>query len=359
MMRKKPLFLIVALMLAASVTHAGTGSDAPFSAGVTAGVATPVKGSGFFAGIRPSAGIDIAVRPLPFFGVGLEAFWSVNTSSWPAAVHSSTAFDHSYMGLYGSFDFLRLTRLPRRFGAGVEAGAGWGHRYNSGHVGDHNFFASRLGLFLNYDFAGCMSLVLRPGFLWNMSDAGVSNSSAAYSASRCAFMLQAGLRYRFGRPFATVARYDATQVGGLNSEINHLRARLDSIENVLDARPRVIREEAVDNGGGTVYDIFFHSGSDRVTADQMPNVERIAAHLNRNPATRVVIEGYASSDGAPDNNRQLAERRAREVARLLVERWQIEPRRITARGEGIGHLFAEESWNRVCVCTIKTATQTK
>lgn len=45
--------------------------------------------------------------------------------------------------------------------------------------------------------------------------------------------------------------------------------------------------------------------------------------------------------------------RAESVKTALVNRYKIPESRIVAEGEGIGHMFAEDSWNRVSICTIE------
>lgn len=342
------------ILIALSATLGAFASDdgrAALSVDVNIGMATPLKGGS----TRPTLSVGALIRPVSYLGLGVEAMWGINTSRWPRMVHSSTAFDNSYIGAYGQLDILSLAaRSSSPWSLGIEAGAGWGHDYRSGLVADHNYFATRAGLFAGYELSRSFAIVLRPSFIWNMSDANVAGSSAAYSASRCAFMLQAGLRYNFGRRLVSCRPYDAAAVVGLNSEINTLRARVDSLSTELDKRPAVIREEAVDNAGGTVYDIFFRAGSASVEPDQMPNIERIAVRLKQNATSDVLIQGYASPDGSTDSNLQLARQRANSIARLLKDRYKIAPARIRAVGEGVGNIFSEESWNRVAVCTIRS-----
>ena len=99
--------------------------------------------------------------------------------------------------------------------------------------------------------------------------------------------------------------------------------------------------------------IFFKVGSSNITADQKPNVEMIAAYMNNHPKSKVVIKGYASPEGNEEFNIRLAQKRAESVKDALIKRYKIAADRITAEGEGIGHMFSEESWNRVSICTLE------
>lgn len=373
--------ILTSLMLSASIldTTAREAYERPafgsnWSGGVAFGVVSPVKGHAFFPNMRPTVGINLDKRLTPAFALGIESFTAFNTSRWPGAVHSPTAFDNLYLGVYGSFDFMTLGRsacesLP--FGFGVQAGCGWGHDFRSGKVADHNFFATKAGLFFNFRLSPRFAVTLSPSFVWDMSDARTSASSAAYSASRAAFQLQAGVRYSFGNSFVCPALYDAAQVDALNGQINSLRANLDTerrnaadanaradrltleLKDLKDRKPEVVKEIAVDNRQGTVLDVFFGRGSATIMPDQMPNVERIASYLKNHPGSSVVIKGYASRDGNAEANMRLATRRAEAVKAQLISRYKIAPARISASGAGIGDLFEEESWNRVSVCTLK------
>lgn len=118
------------------------------------------------------------------------------------------------------------------------------------------------------------------------------------------------------------------------------------------SRPaQVVKEKSTDLS--SVRYIFFKVGSSNITADQKPNVEMIAAYMNNHPKSKVVIKGYASPEGNEEFNIRLAQKRAESVKDALIKRYKIAADRITAEGEGIGHMFSEESWNRVSICTLE------
>lgn len=85
----------------------------------------------------------------------------------------------------------------------------------------------------------------------------------------------------------------------------------------------------------------------------MPNVEMIASYLKNHKGSKVVIKGYASPEGNLEFNQKLAANRAESVKKALINKYKISADRITAEGEGIGHMFTEDSWNRVSICTIE------
>jgi len=374
-MKKLTLWLLLT-MCAVTMTgqvYKRAGLADNWSAGIWAGAASPIKGHSFFGNIRPTAGLDLEKRLTPAFGLGAEAVFGFNTSRWPGLTHSHTVLDRSYLGIYGSLDFISLTGdacAIRPLNFGLKAGCGWGHDFMSGPAAGHSFFATKAGLFINFNISPRITLSLAPSMIWDMSDSPSSASSASFNARRAVFNMQAGLRYRFGRGFECVAMYDGSQIDALNGQINSLRAGLDKsaaaakaaeehaaqlaaqLTECQNRKPEIIKEVTVDNRMNTVLDVFFLIGSSTVTADQMPNVERIAIFLKNHPDSKVVIKGYASRDGNREFNERLASLRAEAVKSILIKRYRIAPTRIDASGAGIGDLFEEDSWNRVSVCTI-------
>lgn len=366
--------MLAALSMSGREAIARTGFSDNWGVGVDAGLVSPLKGHSFFGNMRPTAGVSLEKRVLPSFSLGTEAVFGFNTSRLPGAVHSSTAFDNSYLGVYGSVDFLSLSGSAcavRPVAFGISAGCGWGHDFHSGILSGHSYFATKAGVFVRFNITRQLALSLAPSVMWDMSDARTSGSSASYSRRHGAFMLQAGLRYNFGPGFDCPPLYDPAKIDNLNGQINTLRAECDRASEAAaaaDARaerlaaelaelkarkPEIVKEEAVNNRLNTVLDVFFLLGSSKITADQLPNVERIAAYLKNHSKAHVVIKGYASRDGNRESNLILAEKRALAVKNELIKRYGIAPARITASGAGIGDFFEEDSWNRVSVCTLE------
>ena len=78
----------------------------------------------------------------------------------------------------------------------------------------------------------------------------------------------------------------------------------------------------------------------------------VASYLKSHKDSKVVVKGYASQDGPKALNEKLAAARAESVKAMLVKKYGIAADRITAEGEGIGHMFSENDWNRVSICTV-------
>ena len=344
-----------------------------WSIGLDGGVTTPMSHHAFFGSMRGVAGLHIGTQITPVFGVGAEGFFGVNTSSWNGP-HSSTAFDNSYVGVYGTVDLFNLFGgyqcAVRPFSIEAVAGAGWGHDYyaKSDGVDDWNYFGTKVGLNFNFNVSQHVTVALKPSINWNMGG-DFDQSSAAYDVNKATFNLMAGVTYRFGDGFKCVRPYDQAEVDALNGQVNELREAVAATAAAADAatleaanlaaqlqacqnkKPEVVKE--VTNQYNSVRFVFFKVGSYAITADQMPNVEMIAEYMANHPKSKVVIKGYASPEGNYYFNVKLAQNRAEAVKNSLVKRYKISPDRIIAEGEGIGNMFEEASWNRVSVCTLE------
>lgn len=375
---KKTLLLLAATaatVLGAQAQDAlrQTNFGSNWSIGLDGGVVTPMSHSAFFGSMRPVVGMHIQKQISPVFGIGVEGQFGINTSSWKGRVHSSTAFDNSYVGAYGTVNLFNLLGgypcQTRPFDIDVVAGAGWGHDYiNQANGSDWNYFATKVGLNFNFNVSQNVTLAIKPAITWDMSDAKISQTSAGYDRNKAVFSVQAGVTYKFGDGFQCVQPYDQAEVDALNARINELRAQAQNSQAEADAnaakiaelqaaltaaqnRPAQVIKETSTNLESVRF-VFFKIGSSVITADQMPNVVMIADYMKNHPNAKVEIKGYASQDGNLDFNIKLAQRRAESVKNTLIKKYGIAADRIKAEGQGIGHMFKEESWNRVSICTL-------
>lgn len=344
-----------------------------FSIGVNGGVTTPMANHPFFKSMRPVVGVTVDKMVTPTFGVGVESLFGINTSPF-TGVHSSTAFDNSYVGVFGKVDLFNLFGgyqcMTRPFTIEAIAGGGWGHDYvNLANGDDWNYFVTKAGLNFRINTSDHVSINIQPSVMFNMNGTRISQTALGFSRNAANFTLTAGVSYRFGDGFTCVQPYNQAEVDALNAEINALRSAVADatvmtaaaeataadlaaqLQACKDKKPEVIKE--VSNTLNSVRYIFFRNGSATITADQQPNVEMIAAYLNKRPGSKVVIKGYASKDGNYEFNMKLAQRRAEAVKTALMKRYKIAADRIVAEGQGIGEMFSEESWNRVSICTLE------
>lgn len=376
----KKVILTAALAVGSMAAASAQVIEAPgffdnWSAGVKGGVTTPLSQHPFFKSMRPVVGLEIGKQVTPAFRVGAESMFGINTST-VSGPRSKTAFDDSYVGAYGAVDLFNLFGgypcQTRPFTIEAQAGAGWGHKFETS-IKDENYFATKAGLNFNFNVSDNVTINVSPSVIWDMTSENVNQSSASYDVNRANFNIMAGVTYHFGgNSFNCVRPYDQTEVDALNGTINDLRGMVDAqvaenaalaattadlagqVEYLKSQKPKVIEKVKVTQDLKSVRYIFFKIGSSAIGADQQPNVEMIAAYLNNHPGSNVVIKGYASKDGPEELNLRLAQQRAESVKTALMKRYKIPASRIKAEGCGIGDMFDEESWNRVAICVLDT-----
>jgi len=233
--------------------------------------------------------------------------------------------------------------------------------------------ANNLLLFTNYD--GDPEVAA--------SGAGIGGSSSVgfdYCGVPATRQYALGINLTFGTDNAAPARVNTAELENLNGQINTLRNQLDNAERELaNARQNVANQQNLvnqlrDQNGQLQRDlkncqdsksgmidkslqymtilVHFPVNKTAVSADQQPNVERIAAYMKSHPEATCTINGYASKEGPKDINIKLANGRAASVKDMLVKKYGIAANRINAQGQGISNMFDELSWNRVSICEI-------
>jgi len=98
--------------------------------------------------------------------------------------------------------------------------------------------------------------------------------------------------------------------------------------------------------GGSGYEvnltILFRMNSAEVLAEGKRQLDELGKALKGAKASeRYVIEGYASSEGPPDFNQQLSERRARSVLDQIVRIGAVQAHQCSATGKGISEPVME------------------
>lgn len=343
-----------------------------WSIGIHAGVTTPLTHSAFFPNMRATWGLGIGKQLTPFFGMGVEAMTSINTTA------SKTAFDNTNVSLLTSVNLSNLFAgywgTPRLFEIETVAGLGWLHYAQNGD-GDRNSISSKLGLNFNFNLgeAKAWTIGIKPALVYDLNACGERN--VGFNANRAAWEITAGLKYHFrcsnGKHHISFAKlYDQAEVDSLNEQVNNLRqTNVDQEAELTAANQRnaeleqqladcknqgpVIVTDTITSHKKTLESVVtFRQGGVSVVASQTPNVERIATYLKNHEKATVSIKGYASPEGKAEVNARIAQQRADAVKSLLVKRYKIAENRITAEGQGVGNMFEEPDWNRVSICTI-------
>lgn len=382
MKKMKKVTILVAAALAvtslsvnAQKAYEGTRFLDNWYVGVKGGVTTPTAHSAFWRNMRAETGIELGKQITPVLGVSFEGLTGINTSM------SKTAFDDLNLGLLGKINlnnlFCGYNGQPRLFEVEGIAGFGWGHDFmNSGYGSDLSYMVSRFGASFNFNLGEekAWAVNIRPAIVYRMD----GDRAQMLNVNKSKIEILAGVTYRFassnGKHYMTIQKpYNQAEVNSLNESINALRAenaRKEEALNAKEAENARLAKELTDlkNAPKEVQTIVqnthskslesvvtFRQGKTAISADQVPNVERIATYMKNNPKSTVSIKGYASPEGSAEVNARVAQQRADAVKNMLISKYKISASRIKAEGQGVGDMFSEPDWNRVSIATLNEA----
>ncbi|MGB5446496.1 MAG: OmpA family protein [Psychromonas sp.] len=124
----------------------------------------------------------------------------------------------------------------------------------------------------------------------------------------------------------------------------------DGVIEARDKCPNTVVGEQINNNGCGIASvqvlekelmINFENGSYSVAAEFLPEIEGLANTMKEYPETQLTIEGHTSKQGSAEYNSRLSRQRAEAIKEILVSRFAIDKKRITAVGYGFEHLLAE------------------
>ena len=349
-----------------------------WSVGVMGGTIIPTKNNDIPDDFRATYGVELSKQITPVWGMTAQVMATNNVTASPTLIDAATV--HALGRINVNNLFWGYKGSPRPFEVEVAFGMGYGRNFYTGNKGDDDYITAKGGLNLNFNLGEekAWTVSLRPAIVVAQENVA-ANTGAFMKLDNSDLELTAALVYHFnnksnGKRYMTYIRaYDQAEVDGLNAQINDLRAELEgkkaevaretaqvrSLQNQLnDCRNRkpVVEKEIITSSTKSLEQtVTFRQGKTTVDAAQLPNVERVATFLKNHKNATVTIKGYASPEGSAEINERIAKERAEAVKTILVEKYNISAKRITAEGQGVGNMFSEPDWNRVSICTIVEA----
>ncbi|NDV79592.1 OmpA family protein [Dysgonomonas sp. 511] len=157
--------------------------------------------------------------------------------------------------------------------------------------------------------------------------------------------------------FSEALLMDQGLIDDLNSQINKLRQENARLAQRPESCPECKQEtkivkEIVKEGGSFVSNVvFFRLGSANIDKNQEVSIFNTAKYLQDNPDAKVKIVGFADrKTGNPTINMKLSEKRAKNVANALINKYNINSNRVTVEWKGdTEQPYAENAWNRVAI----------
>ena len=148
-------------------------------------------------------------------------------------------------------------------------------------------------------------------------------------------------------------------IANLTNQVNDLRGALATTSAALAAAEaqlpcpeiQVQEKNTVVEAAPMMATVRFNINSARIRNEEMVNVYNVAEWMKANPEQNVVICGYADKDtGTSSYNMALSKRRAEAVRDALVNKYGINPDRLTIDAEGSNvQPYKENNWNRIVI----------
>ncbi len=183
--------------------------------------------------------------------------------------------------------------------------------------------------------------------------------------------VKVGLKYSFGdvKQAAVIAKPKTVAMPVAEKVLD---SDNDGVNNDIDRCDNTPAMVKVDSVGCTLYaehtaevklNINFANNSSIVKPALVDDIQRLADFMKEYRNTTVVIEGHTSAVGTADYNLMLSQKRADSVKSILMNQFNIDGSRLTAKGFGETQLLSEENtlaankMNRRVVAKISTTTK--
>lgn len=165
--------------------------------------------------------------------------------------------------------------------------------------------------------------------------------------------LTAGLTFKLGKSnFEVLEPMDYALLNDLNGQINNLRAENQELGKRPKSCPECPEPVATTVVTNNVIDnvVYFRLNSAKVDKNQQINIFNTSEFIKENN-TPIKVIGYADSKtGSSAYNLKLSEKRARIVAKELMDKYGISSDMITIEWKGSDEQpYNENNWNRVVI----------
>ncbi|MFV0329312.1 MAG: OmpA family protein [Dysgonomonas sp.] len=258
----------------------------------------------------------------------------------------------NYLGKYSE---TRVYSLIPYLGVGF--GFGWDYKMNGAtHPGGkQRNFTINGGLINKFRISSRVALdidlsaaLLKEGF--NHMGGGTYDGLVGASAS---------LVFKLGSKtdFSEALLMDQGLLDDLNGQINKLRQENEALRNRKVDQPKCPdcpkcpEPQKVEAKTFVSNVVFFRLGSAVIDKNQEVSIFNTAKYLQDNPSKNVKIVGYADKKtGTASINQKLSEKRAKNVANALINKYNINSNRVKVEWKGdTEQPYAENAWNRVAI----------
>lgn len=305
------------------------------SAGVTAGVSTPLDFNSVFP-LNTNVGLKVQKDFTPAFGLQLEGIAVLNDNHFTdikTAVKATNVGVNGVLNLSNIFGGYQGT--PRTFEVSTVAGIGWLHTWNT----SANYLSSKTGLdfALNLGKKKAVSVVFTPAIYWNLNRIGHIH----FDKHNAQLAANLSLIYHFKTSNGT-HHFKTYDIGAMISEIDRLNGALSECES---RQPQVVEKiveikDVVTISTQTEWFVQFAQKSAELTSEAKAVLDKVGNDLI------VDVVGTSSPEGDSEFNQRLSEKRAAVVADYLTKRG-VKVNSWVGKGVQIGL-----STNRLAIVTV-------
>ncbi|NLQ17800.1 OmpA family protein [Marinomonas sp. M1K-6] len=123
------------------------------------------------------------------------------------------------------------------------------------------------------------------------------------------------------------AQADSTAADPIAEPVDEI-AQQSPAEDIISEQPKVVVQPPAN--------INIQFGVNKADVEQKfyPEIQKFATFLQDNPGSTVVIEGHTDDSGAASYNQTISEKRAKAIAEVLIQTFEISEDRVNAIGYG-------------------------
>mgnify|MGYP000445419285 FL=1 len=236
-------------------------------------------------------------------------------------------------------------------------GVGYEYKFHNkiNKINDAHALTANAGLQLSFRLARRVNLFLEGEATYN--GLNLRNYEAYGFSNAFRMSALAGLSFNIGRQgFSVVEPLDQAYIDDLQGQINALRAENAELakrpEHCPDAEAVAAPVEHVNDRFVADKSILFAQGQATVSKDQLITVFD-AAEFVKNGEGEIIVTGYTAKNES--RFKDLAEKRARAVAKILTEQYGVASDKITVEWKEAGEApySSNQGWNRVVIIRSK------
>lgn len=275
-------------------------------------------------------------------------------------------YETSFVGAHYDFMFDIVNHFSRYNAKRVFhiipfAGVGYNMKFNKAFEDLHHTAAIDAGLQLQFRLGRRADLVIEGKAIYNNFNFDYSRCPKAKAWNPYAYnglygALTAGLNFRMGGvEWTEVVPMDYNLINDLNSQISSLRAENAELSKRPVSCPECPEVKAQTTTTEVMSDktILFKFDSSRIDKNQMITLYNVSEYVKAHN-TPILVIGYTDTTGNAQYNLGLSERRAKAVAKALVNDFGVSADMITTQWEGAtDKLFDTKAWNRVVIIRSK------